>query len=217
MEFRDFFDTLKRHLGLVLLCALLGAGAGQAVAQFTPKTYMASTQTFYTVDNNDITQSTSFTEGQLKSYAAAANSDLVLSPVAKRFGKDVQALSKQTSISIPTGTSIIEVDVEDSSPQQAADLANAISEELQTATATLSPSAKDAKGVATKAKVVKSVILTTATAPTKPSSPNMLLDTVVGLALGLLVGIAAALVRGARVAGAQGTTGAHVGKAHETS
>ncbi|GAA1381201.1 YveK family protein [Luteococcus sanguinis] len=217
MEFRDFFGTLKRHLGLVLLCALLGAGAGQAVAQFTPKTYMASTQTFYTVDNNDITQSTSFTEGQLKSYAAAANSDLVLSPVAKRFGKDVLALSKQTSISIPTGTSIIEVDVEDSSPQQAADLANAISEELQTATATLSPSAKDAKGVATKATVVKSVILTTATAPTKPSSPNMLLDTVVGLALGLLVGIAAALVRGARVARAQGTTGAHVGKAHETS
>lgn len=194
MELQQFFAILRRQLATIVACTLTGALLGGLISVLMPKTYTATTETFFTVTSGDPMQSSAFAEGQLKSYAAAAESDLVLIPAAKSVGLTAAELADKVSLVIPSGTSIIELSASDPDPVRAAELANALTKHLQAAADKLSPLA-EVNGKVTGEKAIKSTILSSAVPPETPATPHMPLNVAVGLLLGLGLGVVAALLR----------------------
>ena len=82
---------------------------------------------------------------------------------------------------------ITEITVTDSSPRQAALIANAVGNQLRTAVADLSPQTGTGQNASSAISVTT---LSAAVPPTSPSSPDLALDLAVGLLAGLLLGIA---------------------------
>lgn len=197
MELSTFFGILRRQLGIIVATTVAGALLGLGITAMMPKTYSASTQTYFTVDSADLTQGSAFAEGLLKSYAAAAESDLVLAPAATKLGVTTEELSGKLNFVIPSGTSIIEITAEDQDPAMAAKIANTVTEELQGASKSLSPDQMEGK-TSTGKKAVRFTQLDSAKAPTSPSAPHLPLNVALGAFGGFLLGLLAALLRDGR-------------------
>ena len=105
---------------------------------------------------------------------------------------------------VPSNTSMILLEVSNSSPREAALIANAVSSSLVSTTADLLPPAK--KGApAIRVQVVQPAVL-----PSTPSGPNILMVALIGAAAGLLLGLGVALAlesrRERRTASARGVS-----------
>lgn len=199
MELSTFFGILRRQLGIIVATTVAGALLGLGITAMMPKTYNASTQTYFTVDSADLTQGSAFAEGLLKSYAAAAESDLVLTPAAKKLGVTTEELASKLEFVIPSGTSIIEITAEDRDPAMAAKIANTVTEELRSASKSLSPDQVEGKTTTGK-KAVRFTQLDAAKVPDSPSAPHMPLNVALGALSGLLLGLLAALLRDGQTA-----------------
>jgi capsular exopolysaccharide synthesis family protein len=176
---------LRKRWLVILLLAVLGAGAAATVSVLTTPRYEASTLVFVYVQSagtvGELAQGSSFAQSQVKSYAEAVSTPRVLDSVIKRLGLSVTAdeLSKYVKASAPLDTVNIEITVSDTSPGQAADIANAVTSSFREVIAAIT------KPTSGESQVSVSV-LRNATVPDRPVSPNIELN----LALGLLVGLA---------------------------
>lgn len=194
MELREYGRVLRRGLLTILIAGAVGwAIALLLVLTATPR-YTASTQIFFAVDQGttvtDLTQGSTFTERQMSAYARVATSPLVLNRVISDVGLGVtpSQLAKNVTV-VPIESVILEISATDASATQAAAIANAVGKELATVSGELVPGG---------APVVQATTLTPAVAPTQSSSPAVLRYLVIGLAFGLLLGIAYVLLRHVR-------------------
>lgn len=188
MEPQDIGRAVWRHrvfVVVIVVATLAAAGAGLWLA---PKTY-ESTATLAAAASPDAAATGENLDSLRGSLGELANSEDVLADVASRLEdpRDVEELRDHVSGRWVSGTILIQIEVADSDPETAAEIANTVAEVLPL---------YDPSGGA---------FLYTVSDPAQPattfSSPNLLLGLAAGLALAALLGVCGALLRDRRSAG----------------
>lgn len=196
---------MARRWPIVLLGLLLGLALGLGATKLVKTGYVADTKVFVVVagkqDTAAMSAASTYAESQMSSYETAAMSPLVLDPVIAQLKLDMSAgeLAKQVTATASTKSFVLDIEVQDTDANRAVAIANAIANQMSSAIKTLTP--QDLKG----AKPLQSVTITPASAEDVTSSSSLVRN-MLGLGmLGLLGGIALALLLDA-FAGASGRT-----------
>jgi polysaccharide biosynthesis transport protein len=195
MEIRDYLQILRRRWLSALIVCLAVLLAVTVVTLSMTKKYTATTRLFFAVQGTesvtDLAQGSTYAEKQMTSYAQVATSPLVLDSVISKLELATTAteLARTVSATVPTDTVIIEIGATSTDPSTAASIANSIGVELSRVAGTLAP--PQASG----SRAVKATTLARAEIPPAPSSPNIVRNLLIGLALGLLLGVGVALLR----------------------
>jgi succinoglycan biosynthesis transport protein ExoP len=154
-------------------------------------TYRASVQLFVTaqVELNPSAGS-QFAMDQVRSYAVIVSSPTVTAPVIEKLQlKETPAqLAGRMSAEVPADTAVLNVFVDDASARTAAEIANAVSEQLVEVATEL----QTAEGQQAPVKVT---VVKPASVPTGPESPKPVNNLLLALFLGLGLGLGLALVR----------------------
>ncbi len=201
MELRQLLRTLRRRWKFTVAVFVLGLiGAGVITSTITPsyesqaRVYVTSTTTG-TIDAYNLGV---YSAQRVASYADLAKDPTVLQRVIKRVGLDItpDELAGRVTVTAVPNTVILQVAVTDEDPQVARELARAESAEIVKLVSTLEqPTAgEDDEGSALPAPIVAR-LAGDASYNASPVSPSLPLNLAVGGILGLLIGVAGAVMR----------------------
>ena len=190
MELQDYAVALRRHWTTWVGVTLTGLLVALVVVLVTPPTYQATAQVFVASVQSGTTGS-QFVNQRVTSYPDVADSRTVLAPVIEELGlsESVAVLRAHVSATNPVDTSQIQIVVDDRAAVRAARIANAVAAHFGTAV-------EDLEQPGDGQSPVKLTVTNPAVAPTAPVSPVPSLLLPLGLVVGLLLGVAAAVVRG---------------------
>lgn len=195
MDIRDYLRTVRRNWIQIAGATLAGLSLGVLANAVVPPTYTANTQLFVAIQNSgsvlELQQGNSFGQARVESYVKTVKTPVVLQPVIDRLGLHVSSdqLAEKVTAKSDLNTVLIQISVADSSPVQAAAIAQAIADSLVKAIDTLE------KPKTGGSSPVSLSVIEPAQAPTSPSAPNPRTNLLVGLILGLGVGIGIATLR----------------------
>lgn len=195
MELQDYVAVLRKYWRSVSSIILVGILSSASLNLIIAPEYTSKTALFISVNGavsaSDLAQGTTFTQKQVESYVQVATAPLVLQPVIDRIPLSTtpSSLAERVSVSVPTNTSVIDVAVVDPDPAMAAVIADAIGSQLVTAVHDLSP--ENAQGQ----RSVVATVISPASRPTSPTSPNVPRNLALGLLAGLFLGIGQAILR----------------------
>jgi capsular exopolysaccharide synthesis family protein len=194
-EYRRVFR--ERWLA-IFLTVLLGMGAGAGMHYLRPSKYTASLQMYVTTRAVDPEQAVFEGEGvperRVTSYVELASSERVTSTVIRQLGLDTSPgeLASRITAASSTESVVIDLFVVDSSPQQAATIANA--------TATTLAGLVDELEKSMTLDGASPVIVKTvqpAEVPTTPTGRGLPQWLVLGMLVGIAAGVVLALARNA--------------------
>jgi Mrp family chromosome partitioning ATPase len=192
ISLRDLSYALRRGWWMPVLGMLVGAAIAAAIAFTTPAQYSVHSQLFVsTTSPNDILEGNDFSSDRLPSYAQLVVSDGLAMRVAARLGSDIapEELARKVTATPVSGTALLSVTVTDTDPDRAVRIAETYSSEFAGMVAELlTPRAGSPPPV--KVSVVDPPRL-----PASPSSPKTLTYVALGTAIGLLLGLLAAVIR----------------------
>jgi succinoglycan biosynthesis transport protein ExoP len=196
VSIRDLIDGARRNLPLVILLAVLGVGAGFAVALLQPKKYTAGTTVFVSVAQSQTSidqkyQGTLFTQERVRSYAALVTTPLVTEPVIKSLGLPLEPdeLGADLQADVPVDTVLLNITARYGDAKTTARIANSVTDQLVKVIAAL----ETPEGG--QASVVRTRVVREAAVPDAQSSPQPVLDIVLGLVLGSIAGIGVGALR----------------------
>ncbi|MGK3649159.1 polysaccharide biosynthesis tyrosine autokinase [Pseudarthrobacter enclensis] len=176
----------------VTMAGLLGAAA---ISILIKPTYTSETQLFVAIQSGgtvqELQQGNTFSQARVQSYVKTVSSPVVLQPAIDALGLPLTSdeLAGRVSATTDLNTVLITIAVKDSSPVQSAAIAQAIGDSLIKAVDSLErPRNGGSSPVALS-------VIKPATAPSAPSAPNTRLNLALGLVVGLLLGVGAAIVR----------------------
>jgi capsular exopolysaccharide synthesis family protein len=196
VDLRDYVRVLRKRWRLIAICTLLAIGAAAAVTwQTTPK-YQASTQLFVAARDTssnvgNLAAGGQFTQARVQSYANIVNSPQVADAVATQLhaGLTGRQIAKEITATAPLNTVLVNVSVNDTSPQRAQAIANAVSDQFATFAANLETTPGSASSP------VKVTVVKRAELPLSPVSPRKKLNLILGLLVGLAIGVGGAVLR----------------------
>lgn len=199
MNVSDYLGLLHRFWISIVVLTSAGLLAGVVGYFITPPTYDGSSAVFVSVRDGETAREVlggaNYAAGQVLSYATVAVSPLVLQPVIDRVQLETTPalLVKEQLVkaSMVSNTTIIVLSAKNSDAVKAAQISQAMAEELVAAVDKLSPA--DPGG----GRLVKATVITPAAVPIEPSQPQFAQYAMVGLLVGLGVGLVQALARGA--------------------
>ena len=207
MTFRDLFAAVRRGWVLVVLSVVVGAAVATAwTATRTPQ-YEATSQLFLGVttatEADDTRQDTLYLQQRMPSYAAVLGSPALGDRVAGELDLELTGadVAERMTVEVPEGTVLLDVAVRDSSAERAQAIANAVGDEFADYLAEL----EDAGDAAIDAVAVTTV--EPAELPGSPGSPDVRVNVLAGVLLGLAVGLGLAFVREALDDRVHGTGG----------
>lgn len=189
MEIRDYLRAIRRRwlgaLVVVVICASLSGG----YSLLQKPEYKATAQSFVSIGSatsvTDLNQGGTFAQQVVKSYAAVATTPYVLDKVISRLRLQTtpQRLQQSVQATAPLDTVVISISATDPSPRAAANIANAVADELASAVVALAPGDSDG------ALPIKVTQIQQAIPSSSPSSPRYVLVILGGLAVGIFLAI----------------------------
>ena len=168
------------------------AGVAGFTALQTP-VYESSANVFVRTDpGNSVTDRSAaadYARQQIDTYADLVTTPIVLDSAIRSLDLDIDAgqLADSVSADVPEDTLLISITARAGGSEESAKLANAVAESLQEQVADL----ETTSGKAT----VQLTVVTPATAPRVPASPNLTQNFVLGLIAAILAGMLAAVLR----------------------
>jgi tyrosine-protein kinase len=195
VELQGYLSILRarwRVITSVTVVSLLVALLYTFTAQ---PTYVASSSVFLSASigrtTAELSRSFPYAQGLVRSYSQVATQPVVLTPVIQKLGLNTTParLARSITAQAPLDTVIVDIEVRDSSPTRARDIANEVAAQL--AVNNFLP------GVSQTQLPVKITTLTQATVPSYASSPRKSLNLGLALAIGLLLGAVLAISRDA--------------------
>lgn len=172
--FRHYLLLAKRWLWLLIVCTLMSGGATYLVSMFLRPVYQATT--YLLIDVGASTRP-SVTESlqAVPTFAQLITIPAVLDPVAERHpGLSSQDLLAAISVRPQANTQIIELSVQAAQPQEAANLANQVSQSFAQYVNASAPG---------------TVRFIPATVPALPMQPRPLQDAAAGAAVGFILAL----------------------------
>lgn len=195
MELIYYLRVIRRNWTIICAFTILGLLASGGAALAVKPTYTAKTQLFVAIQSSgsvsELQQGNTFSQARVQSYVETAGTPAVLQPAIDTLGLEMSPaeLSKSVTAAADLNTVIITISAQDTSPVQAAAIAQAVGNSLVAIIKDLeSP-------VSGGPSPVKLSVVTPATAPTSPSAPNTRLYLGIGLVLGLAAGLAITLLK----------------------
>ncbi|BCW11824.1 chromosome partitioning protein [Arthrobacter sp. NtRootA4] len=139
----------------------------------------------------ELQQGNTFSQARVQSYVKTVGSPVVLQPAIDALGLDItpEDLALKVKASTEVNTVLINISVVDTSPVQAAAIAQAVANSLISAVDSLE------KPKTGGTSPVGLSIIKPATAPSAPSAPNTRMNLLIGLIAGLALGIGLAVLR----------------------
>ena len=199
MELRQLLRALRRRWKFALVVFMLGiVGAGVLTTTMSPS-YQSQARVYVTATSTatlDAYNLSVYSAQRVASYADLAKDPALLQRVIKRVGLDMtpDELAPNVSAAAVPSTVILQVTVTNGDPQTARELARAEANEIVKLVSVL-----EAPGTEIKGKEVPSPIIARlagdASFDANPVSPKLGINLTVGALLGLLVGIAGAVLR----------------------
>jgi capsular exopolysaccharide synthesis family protein len=197
MTFLEFLTVLRRGGLLIVLIAVAGASAGFGASLLQTKMYTASTDIYVSVHSADSATSSDVAQGstaaqlKVRTYVDVATTSAVLAPVISQLELNTTPAALATSLRATAGTdtTLLSIAATDESPAEAARIANAVGASL---TRLVADQLEKSSG---GPSLVSLETIQEATAPLSPSSPRIVLNSCLGLLVGLLLGFGAALAR----------------------
>lgn len=186
----DLLEIGRLLLGkmkILILCLILGGLIAGSVTRFliTPQ-YTGTSMIFVLTKTTSVT---SLADIQLGSeltadFATLATSRPTLEKVIEELdlAEEPAALRETVTVSNPTDTRILQIDVENPDPQLAADISNALSDAT-------------ADAVADIMSTDRPTIVEKAVVPEQPSSPNLIKNTLIGALAGLVLAMGLVILR----------------------
>ena len=215
MDSGQVWRALRRGWLVVLLFVVGALAVSVVYLRAAPASFTARADVYVTAIGGltvtELNSGSTFALQQAENLSLIATREPVLGPVINRLGLEQtpEQLAESVTATVLGETSVISLEVVSGSPRDAAIMANAVAESLSTAAPDLMPPAR--KGAA----AVRVQVVQRAKTPTGPSRPSVPFTTLVGLATGLLLGLAAALLLEARNARVSKRVATEAGVAQE--
>lgn len=196
LELQDYLRLLRKGWPLILAFVVVGSALGIGITLATTKVYQATVQVFVATapgaspNAADLNAGNTFTQAQVQSYIAIANSPAVVGPVIAELGLTLSQseLASKITADAPQNKVLINLHVTDTDPKQAATLANAVAAEFATVVAN---TAQTTAGQA----VVKLTVIHPATPPDSPIKPSKTMNIGLGFIIGLVLGVGIVVLR----------------------
>jgi capsular exopolysaccharide synthesis family protein len=194
VELVEYANVLRRRWAVIVCSALVGALAAFGWAWSTPPSYTATAKVYVSLNTgestSDLLQGSTYVKNLIESYAALTDMPVVLDPVARDLGPETTGrdLAAAVSADSPLNTSIIEIKVDDGDPVRAAQIANAVAQQLSTTVVDLSPATPAGE------QAIAVTVVSSAEVPRYPSAPRTRLLTAAGGAGGLALSVVLVLL-----------------------
>lgn len=191
---RRLLDVVRRFWLGILLAGIFGGVVAFGASALQTPVYQSTSSLFFALNQgtsaSDLNQGSTYTQDQMLSFAQLASSSRVLSPVIEDLGLDStpRELVRSIEVTIPQSTVILRVTAMSTDRQGAADLADAVADELTTAVVDVAPKGPEGAPTITAEKIDDAVV------PQFQSSPNKPRDALIGGIAGGTLGIALALM-----------------------
>jgi capsular exopolysaccharide synthesis family protein len=197
MTFAEYFVVLQRRWRVWAAGLILGLLCGVGATATAQTLYTATATSFVTVSeqasdaSGENFQNSQFAVQRVKSYVPLATSPDVLTPVIEKLDLRLteRQLAKRVTVTSAPETVLLDVSVADPDPELAAQIADAISQQLGSVVEGLETTREDGRSA------VKVSLARPAQVPLHPSSPRMLLNLILGAVAGLAMGLVAAVLR----------------------
>ncbi|MBA8816792.1 capsular exopolysaccharide synthesis family protein [Microbacterium halimionae] len=195
MELTDYIRILRKNWLIIVIAVLVGVGVAAAYSLSRTPLYEARSQVFVSTQSGttvaELQQGNSFTQARVATYVNLVETPIVMNPVVADLSLDMTSdqLAASVTASSPANTTLIEISVENANPVLAADIANALGASLTSSVETIeTPDGQDVSPV--KLTRVKDAV-----APSRPVSPDVPLNLILGALVGLAIGVAFAVLR----------------------
>jgi capsular exopolysaccharide synthesis family protein len=199
VELRQLLRTLRRRWKFTVVVFILGlVGAGLVTSAITPS-YKSDARVYITASTTGTLDAYNvgiYSAARIASYADLAKDPAVLQRVIKRVGLDMtpgELAPHVTATAVPN-TVILQVSVTDSDPQIARELARAESNEIVKLVASLETPTEGTNGEDPVSPIIAR-LAGDASFNANPVSPSLPLNLAVGGLLGILIGVAGAVLR----------------------
>lgn len=195
MDVLDYVRAVRRHYRLILAAVLLAVGIEGILTWQTTARYESTTELYVSAPGNvDVVaayQGSLLSQQRVASYARLLESELVAERVIDRLDLDTTPadLIAQISASSTPDTVILTATVTDPDARQAQLLAASVAAEF----AGLVEELETSGGLVTPAAAI--TVVKQAELPSSPTTPRVPLNLAVGLLIGLVTGVALALLR----------------------
>ncbi|MBC2642731.1 MULTISPECIES: polysaccharide biosynthesis tyrosine autokinase [unclassified Rhodococcus (in: high G+C Gram-positive bacteria)] len=195
MEIQDYLRILQSRWKIIAITTVVAILGALGASLMTTPIYEASTRLFVSTSAgssvNEVYQGNLFSQQRVTSYTKLLTGETLAQRTIDKLdlGGSAAALASQVKASSAPDTVLIDVKVQDPSPERARDIANALSDEFVVMARELET---PEKGGAPAARVV---VEQQAQTPSAPVSPKTLRNLALGAAVGLLLGIAFAVLR----------------------
>lgn len=195
MNLQDFVKALRSRWITVCVTVVVGMLAAIAFSLMTTPLYEASTRLFVSTNGGstlaETYQGNRFSQERVVSYAELVTGETLARRTIDKLGLEMSPaeLQQHVSASAKPSTVLIDVDVLDSSPVRARDIANALSDEFVAMVRELET---PEDGTSPDARVV---VEQRASVPGSPVVPKTLRNIALGLGAGLALGITLAVIR----------------------
>ena len=207
MSYDDYVDLLRTYRWSIVGFTLGGLLAAVLVTASLPPTYTAQAQVLFTSGDGqtgqDLAYAGQYVQARMTTYAELARSRQVLQPVMTdlQLKTSYPDLADEVSASAAPLSNIMRITATTTSPTRSQAIAMEVSQWLITAVQDRELAPPDKKGDEPRRAVV-GVLVTAPEAPRSPSGPSYRGNAAGGTLLGLLAGLAVALVRRSRRAAA---------------
>jgi capsular exopolysaccharide synthesis family protein len=198
LELRDYIRVLRKYWILLLTCTLVGIASGAAATLVATPRYQTSTVLFVSVQaagalsSGDLVQGSSAAQAKVRSYVLIANSPRVLEPVIEKLDLNMSAaqLAGRVTASSPENTVVIEIAVNDTDAVRAANIANAVGASFMDVVVNDLESVDNGASTLVKMQSIEPAVV-----PSSPYTPQTARNLLVGMLIGLVFGIGAAMLR----------------------
>lgn len=195
MDLRELLAIIRARWTTLVAAALIGGLIALGMSLLTTPTYQAQIQFYVTVAGGESAASAAYqgslgAQQRVQSYAALVKSADIAQQVVEESGVDRTAdeIASATSASADTETVLLRLDVTDSEPQVALDVASAFGEVLPRTINELETPEGDGPALA------KLTVVDPPSLPTEPVAPRTTQNVGIGTILGLILGAALALL-----------------------
>jgi capsular exopolysaccharide synthesis family protein len=195
VELRDYLRVVGRQWWVLAVAVLFALGVTQLINRRTPTEYQATAVFFLSAngpESSSILDGTKFVAARLATYTELITGDKMAEEIARTTNTGMAPTDIQKSIGVISSadSALLTVTVTDPSPQRAQDIAQAVIKLFPPMVDTL-----EARPAPTGPATVATPIEPVARIDPDPVSPRPLHNDALAVAVGLLLGAAAAVVR----------------------
>src|SRR5699024_5621336 len=186
----ELFDILKKHIRVIILTTVLTAVIATIYTIFlvTPK-YQSSTEMLVSRSSDSATQSVTqqdiSTSVQLiNTYSDIIRNDVILDPVIEELELDMTTKQLRENVTVQTenDSQVFSIQVQSENPYEATEIANSIANYFQ-------------NEIYEIMNVDNVTVISSAIPNVDPISPNNMLNVIIGVLLGGMIGIGLVFVR----------------------